>query len=268
MKHTACVLLLLLLPALTACGSTPRVAESRQLDTYSDAPWQRVLAGTVRDGMVDYRALAAQHEQGLAVYLDAVARFGPTATPERFPTREHELAYYLNAYNALMLERWRRAGAAKAPVGRDVNVLWFVSDFWQVDGRTMSMDTLEQSVIRPEYDEPRIHFALVCGAVSCPPLLGEPFVAERLDQQLESLGRRWFEQDDSVRVDADGTVRMSKIFEWYRDDFDSMGGLAGVIERYLPESDPRYAPAIEAARGGDLAFMGYDWSINTVRAAE
>ena len=241
------------------------VAADRQLDSYSTRPYAGVLQASVRDGLVDYSAVAEREGQ-LDVYLDALERFGPRTTPEQFPTPESELAYYLNAYNAFMLKRWVDAGAADAAPSKDVNRLWFVTDQWKLDGRSLTMDSLEQRVIREDFDDPRIHFALVCGAQSCPPLLDEPFDGEQLDQQLDSLGRRWMQQPDGLRVSDEGRVYMSKIFDWYAEDFDATGGLAGVIRKYVSDDDPRKRRALEAARNGDIRFLDYDWSINTVRS--
>ena len=130
------------------------------------------------------------------------------------------------------------------------------------DGGSITMHTLEQGLIRPRYDEPRIHYALICGAVSCPPLLDEPFVGSRLDEQLDELGRRWLSQPDGLRVDPDGDVYLSAIFKWYKGDFRDSGGFAAVIDRYLDDADPRKPVALAAARDGKLKFLPYDWSIN------
>ena len=146
-----------------------------------------------------------------------------------------------------------------------MNRLWFFLDTWRVDGAWITLDTLEQRIIRPRHEEPRAHFALVCGAMGCPPLLDEPFAGDRLDEQLDSLGRQWFLEDDAVRVDADGTVSLSLIFKWYRSDFDSMGGLAGVVDRYMPGDHRDQDDVVEAARTGRIRFMPYDWTINDVR---
>lgn len=270
LQPVAATLLMLVVGAglvftLVSCRGV-EVAPERQLDSYSTRQFAEVLQASVRDGLVDYSAVA-QREKQLDVYLDALERFGPRTTPEQFPTRESELAYYLNAYNAFMLKRWVDAGAASVDPSKDVNRLWFVTDQWKLDGRSLTMDSLEQRVIRPEFEEPRIHFALVCGAQSCPPLMGKPFDADKLDEQLDSLGRTWLGQPDGLRVSDSGQVRMSKIFDWYGKDFEAMGGLAGVIEKYVPSEDPRKRRALEAARNGEIKFMDYDWSINTVRAA-
>ena len=253
---------------LAGCGvNRPDVPEARQLESYSAAPYAEVLDTAVRgeEGLVDYAAVARQ-EDALDVYLDAVARFGPQATPDEFRTEADELAYHLNAYNAFMLRKWLDKGAARASPDASVGWgTWFFDNF-AYDGRSISMDSLEQRLIRPEFDEPRIHFALVCGAIDCPPLLAEPFEGGRLDEQLDELGRRWLSQPDALEIEADGDVVFSKIFDWYREDFDEMGGLAGVVRRYVPQGRRREA-ALAALAAGREKFSGYDWTINSVQNA-
>jgi hypothetical protein len=242
--------------------TTISVPPSERLATYGDEPYRRALAACVRDGLVDYQRLRAEHADDLDLYLDTIARFGPRSTPDLFPGDDDRLAYYVNAYNALMLRQWLDGGAGADQAERSVNRLWFFTSFWRVDGSWMSLDQLEQSLIRPTFEEPRIHVALVCGAMGCPPLLEEPFVGEHLDRQLDDLARRWLREPDGLRLRNDGAVVMSAIFDWYRADFDAMGGLAGVIERFLDEGDERREVAIAAAQRGDVRFMAYDWSIN------
>jgi hypothetical protein len=262
------LLLLLCLFLIAGCATRVDVPEDRQLSAYDDAPWAEVLAASVRgeEGLVDYAAVEAKEDE-LNLYLDALARFGPKATPGPFVTADDRLAYHLNAYNAFMLKKWLDNGAATASPDASVGWLtWFFQDF-AYDGRTISMDSLEQRLIRREFDDSRIHYALICGAMSCPPLLDEPFVGDRLDEQLDELGRRWLAQPDALAVDDDGTVRFSRIFAWYRDDFDEVGGLAGVVRRYVPEGDPRREAALAALAAGEEEFQGYDWTINSAANA-
>ena len=262
LPHTRC-LLVVLAAAIAGCRhAPPAVPDDLRLSGYDDEPYAQVLHGSVRDGLVDYRVIGSHYEQSLNVYLDALSRFGPFSTPESFPDRDAKLAYYLNAYNAFVIRRWLMAGA---PPGAKVDVSWFHFDHWAMDGSHCTLDRLENRIIRPRFEDPRIHFALVCGAMSCPPLLEEPFDAARLDEQLDGLGRRWLSEPDGLAVRDDGTVVMSAIFVWYRKDFDAMGGLEGVIERYLDDGDPRKAPALQAARDGTIESRGYDWSINQAR---
>ncbi|MEM6749827.1 MAG: DUF547 domain-containing protein [Planctomycetota bacterium] len=246
------------------------VPPDRRLAAYSVEPYAEVLAAAVEreSGLVDYAVLPGRLEGRLDMYLDALARFGPETTPERFAGTDARLAYYLNAYNAAMLRLWLDEGAGDGDPDRDVAWLtWFSTRRFVVDGRARSLDDLEHGIVRGRFDDPRIHFALVCGAVSCPPLLAEPFDPARLDAQLDGLGRRWLMQDDGLVVDDDGRVRASFLFAWYAGDFDDWGGLAGVIERYVDEGDPRKARALEAARSGRVSSLPYDWSINQKRPA-
>ncbi|MCP3903675.1 MAG: DUF547 domain-containing protein [Planctomycetes bacterium] len=261
----AAVVLLGAAATLLALGRcrTIEVPDAARLGTYDTSAYADLLAGSVRDGLVDYAALRRDHADGLAAYLDAVGRFGPETSPELFPTEPDRLAYYLNAYNAIMLRRWldADAGAPGRATPPTVNRAWFFLDSWRVDDDWVSLNALEQSIIRPTFDEPRVHFALVCGAVSCPPLLDEPFEGARLDEQLDGLGRRWLLEPDGLLVGDDGRVFVSRIFTWYAKDFEATGGLAGVLDRYLPRDDPR-REAIDEVRAGRVEYLDYDWTIN------
>ncbi len=250
---------------LTACGSTPTVPKEQQLGSYSVEPYAEVLEAAVEGGMVDYAAIDERLEQRLDIYLDALRRFGPTETPGVFPTEDDELAYYLNAYNAIMIKLWLNKGARTADVDDKVGWLtWFTVPRWQVDGRGMTLDYLEQRLIRPDYEEARVHAALVCGAVSCPPLRDEPFTGGRLDEQLDDQMSTWLNgpAEDGLYVTDDGKVYFSAILSWYRDDFRETGGLEAVVQKYLDDGDPRKRPTLEALENNDENFMGYDWTIN------
>ena len=264
-RLVAAVAALLAILHLAACGSTPTIPKEQQLPSYSVEPYAEVLDAAVIDGMVDYSAIDQSLEQQLNIYLDALSRFGPTETPQAFPTRDDELAYYLNAYNAIMLKLWLNKGARTADADDKVQWLtWFTFPRWQVDGRSMTLDHLEQDLIRPDYEEARIHAALVCGAVDCPPLRDEPYEGDRLDEQLDDQMREWLNSpaEDGLYINEEGEVRFSAILGWYDDDFRETGGLIAVVEKYLNDGDPRKAKALEALREGEEEYMGYDWTIN------
>jgi hypothetical protein len=257
------VLPLLAAATIAGCPATPAIDGEQQLDAYAAEPYARVLDAAVRDGLVDYSAIAGPVERDLNRYLDALARFGPSGTPEQFPTRAHELAYYLNAYNAFMLRKWLDEGAADAPPDVKVNwITWFTVTQWRLDGRAISMDALKQRIILDDFNEPRVHFALVNGSRSAPPLLGEPFAAANLDEQLDTLGRRWFAEDDALRMDQTGQTYLAAVFRRHQDDFAPLGGLPGVIEQYLPSEDERKVPALMDLRRGTMRYMSDDWTIN------
>ncbi|MEO1236251.1 MAG: DUF547 domain-containing protein [Planctomycetota bacterium] len=256
--------------ALTGCTAAPNLPADVRLDAYDDAPYAEVLTASVRGGLVDYRAITDDPgtlddlDGRLDVYLDAVARFGPESTPEQFPTEDHRLAYHLNAYNALMIRKWLDGGARTASPTRKVPLQWFVLDRWRIDGKSMTFQDLEQRLIRPVYNDPRIHAALVCGAIDCPPLLDEPFDGDRLDAQLDAVSRAWFNdpEEQAVFIDDNGRVFLSAIFGWYRDDYRESGGLAATVDQYLDDDDPRKQPALDALAGNTVKFKKYDWTIN------
>lgn len=241
-----------------------QVAPGERLVAYSHRPWSEVLAAHGRDGLFDYVGLRRKDELQLNQFLDAVARFGPNSTPEMFSRPADQLAFYLNAYNAIMVRKWLDAGAGDAGGSLVVKTRWYFFDLWRVDGEWVSLDSLEHEIIRPTFADHRVHFALVCGAMGCPPLLEDAFQADRIDEQLDDLGRRWLIEPDGLQMTEEGNVRLSSIFNWYRRDFDEAGGLPGVLERYLAEDDPRRESAISAAKDGRIEFMPYDWSINQV----
>ena len=255
------------------CASVPKVPEADRPVAYTDEPWARVLSAVVvgEDGLVEYAKLAegSPARADLKVYLNAVGRFGPKTTPEAFPTEADRLAYHLNAYNAFMLEKWAREGGATADPDDKVGwVTWFLAGF-ALDGGRRSMHGLEQRLIRPTYRDARIHFALVCGALSCPPLLAEPYRGADLDAQFADVATRWFQAPDGLVVAEDGTVTVSRILDWYDGDFDGgepFDSFADLFATYLPPG-PRRDAAVAAAEAGELEFMGYDWTINSPAAA-
>jgi hypothetical protein len=119
------------------------------------------------EGRVDYPQLKIARA-ALDAYVDSLAQCSPRRHPGRFPTPAHALAYWVNAYNALVL----RGAIDGYPVSR-VDELggldWFFRKRQLVaGGDSLTLDQLENQIIRPEYRDPRIHFALNCGAVSCP----------------------------------------------------------------------------------------------------
>ncbi len=267
--------LIALTTALTGCQGTPKIAPALQQQAYSDAPYARVLAASVRDGLVDYPAIglhaAAEAQEAealdvqLNIYLDAIARFGPQSTPEQFPTRADRFAYHLNAYNAIMLRRWLNAGARDASPTDKVGVLtWFTLDKWTLDGGKTTLNDLEQKLIRPVYDDYRAHAALICGAIACPPLRHEPFRGAQLDAQLDDQMVQWLNnpQEQGIALNADGTATLATIFKWYREDFASTGGLKAAVDKHLDSNDPRKPAILQAIDQDHIVFPAYDWSIN------
>ena len=134
----------------------------------------------------------------------------------------------------------------------------------------MSLDDIEHKILRPEFLEPRIHFAINCASVGCPPLAAEPYMATRLDAQLDAAGRTYLTSPLGVQVDGD-TVKVTSILKWYGEDF--VAGFASKGPRGTIGKDRAILAVVAAygtpdaaafARSGRarLGFLDYDWSLN------
>jgi hypothetical protein len=127
-------------------------------------------------------------------------------------------------------------------------------------GATTTLDFLEHKVLRKEYDDPRIHFALVCAAKSCPPLRSEAYQAGKLDEQLDDQGRKFLADPFKNRVDPrEHVIYLSPIFKWYAGDFEKKAGMVlQFLKPFWPESVRQ-----ELERGDfKVRYREYDWSLN------
>lgn len=182
--------------------------------------------------------------------LREVTRFYAESAPPR--DRNAALAWHLNAYNAWILRKILEKYPTEGPLsGGDLR--FFHRKSITVGGEEMSFDHLEQKLIRPVFDEPRIHFAVNCASVSCPPLQARPFLAETLEPDLDHVTRQFVNDPQQGAREEGGKVFLSKIFDWYGDDFGGKEAVVAWVNRY--RNDP--LPATSKPK-----FMRYDWSLN------
>lgn len=235
--------------------------------------WDGLLKDHVSDGLVDYAGLAEDRSE-LDAYLSVLAQADPDSL-----NREQQIAFWANAYNArmvaLVLDHFPIRGSDDShPSNSVLQVDGIFKKFpARVGGRSVSLDAIEHEVLRPRFDEPRIHAAIVCASGSCPPLRAEAFDSERLEEQLDDQFRRFVNDEKRNRFDAtSGTVRLSKIFDWFAGDFASAAkqqpalrrnagkhaGALAFVARYLPAAERE---AILAGRMR-VEFLPYDWALN------
>jgi hypothetical protein len=218
---------------------------------HTHALFGAVLKTHVSDGLVDYRALKA-NPQTLDRYLDALAA-ASRKTFDAWPEPQR-LAYLINLYNAATL----RLVVDHYPVKSIRDIRHGEQGPWdrpvvRLFGGRVTLNHLEHEIVRKQYDEPRIHMALVCAAKSCPPLRGEPFVADRLDKQLEEQSRRFLKSPAGLQIDRGrNEARLSAIFKWYGKDFPSVRAFA---EQHSGKR----------LQGLDIRYLDYDWSLNATR---
>ena len=218
----------------------------------------RILEAHVNEGAVDYAALKST-PAGLAGYLEDVALV--TEAEFKAWTQAQQQAFLVNLYNAATL----RLIADHYPVKSIKKIGGLFGSPWKLEvvrlwGRRITLDEVEHGLLRARYTEPRVHFALVCGAISCPPLRGEPYVAEQLDAQLTDQGRRFLKQTAKNRVDtATETLWLSPIFKWFAEDFTKEGKtIEEFVASFCIETDAR-----RIRQGGlKVKYTDYDWSLN------
>jgi len=209
---------------------------------------------------VDYPALARSADwKRLVASLDG-------ADPAALHTRDQKLAFWINVYNVLALDVVARNWPVESI--RDVGSLF--SPVWKrpagrVGGRSVSLDEVEHEIVRPLGD-PRAHAAVVCASTSCPSLRREPYAAERLDAQLDDAMQTWLASEGKgLRVDrAANTVWLSKIFDWFAEDFEAAGGARAFATRYAPESEQTWLRS--NGNSARVRFLDYDWDVNALNS--
>jgi hypothetical protein len=218
----------------------------------------KILAAHVTNGVVDYASLKAAPSE-LRSYLTALSEV-PRGEFDKW-SREQRLAFLINLYNAatlqLIVDHYPVPSIRK--IGSLLKGPW-KQEVVGFQGGRITLDRLEHELIRPVFSEPRIHFALVCAARSCPPLRSEPFVAGRLGAQLDDQARVFLAQSDKNRIDrAAKTLWLSPIFDWYGSDFTQDGrSIVDYVADHLPASD-----ASDLKRGGfRVRHTEYDWTLN------
>ncbi len=210
--------------------------------------YDALLKTYVVDGFVDYKNLKANRAE-LDNYLDELAKVGK-ADFNTWPNDER-LAYLINLYNAQTLkliidnyplESIKDLGSLfKTPWEKE-----FISFF----GQNVSLDDIEHGIIRKQYNEPRIHLALVCAAFSCPPLRSEAYRGDVLSSQLDDQGFQFFSSQKGLKVDHEKQkVYLTSILKWYKEDFSSVADFA---QKYSKIS----------FQGYDIDWLDYNWKLN------
>lgn len=166
-------------------------------------------------------------------------------------SKNETLAYWFNLYNAstvyLIATNYPISSITKLENGKPWDKKFIVSG-----DKTYSLNDIENVIVRPKYKEPLVHVAFNCAAVSCPNLLNEAFVPEKLYAQLKSLANKWVNDTSKNKIDAEN-VNVSQIFDWYKTDFDNVGGVVGFINKYS---------TTKAKENAKVNYLDYNWNLN------
>jgi len=221
-----------------------------------------VLAGG-KASQLRYAAMA-QERGALDRYLQEIS----SVTESEFSrwTREQQMAFLVNAYNAFMVEKV----LSRYP---DIKSIWdfgklfgnpFKDRFFVLLNKSFSLDEIEHEILRKRYRDPRVHYALNCASVGCPMLREEAYVGERLEAQLDEQARRFLSDRSRNRI-REGRLEVSRIFDWFQEDF-------APLQEYFARHAPLLTrdPVLERqiAQGSvPVSFLDYDWTLNDSRSS-
>jgi hypothetical protein len=225
------------LPLIAATPDTP--------DALTD--YAEVLRTHVKDGLVDYKGIEKKSKASLDRFLVAVAE---AKLPEG---RDERIAFYIDAYNALVLGAVLREGRPRSVL--DVKG-FFDTKKHVVAGKTVTLDELEKKILNPLAKDPRTHMVLVCGAVGCPILEPKPYQGTALSTRMDAATRRYLASRHGAVV-QDGQVALSRIFDWYKADFGGEAGALAFVRRHLKDADAKRLGAEPK-----VSYLEYNWTLN------
>ncbi|NKB36101.1 MAG: DUF547 domain-containing protein [Gammaproteobacteria bacterium] len=231
--------------------SSSLIAESPLASDQLHEPFSQLLAETVDNGHVDYSKIKGDVRFGN--YLKALQQ----TRPENYATQEEKLAFWINAYNALAIKGIIDGLSPSSFFGR---VSYFKTTDYEVAGKSINLYDLERDIIIP-FDEPRIHFAIVCASYSCPKLRAEAYLADTLEAQLEDNAIDFL--NDPVKNSFDvkkKRANLSKIFDWFEKDFKShSGSVQKYVAQFVKDNGIKSALMNEDYK---VKHLKYQWTLN------
>lgn len=224
-----------------------------------------LLGKYVADGQVDYKGMAGSKT------LDSAIEQFAGMDPQKLSSREEKLAFWINVYNAYTLkvicDNYPLKSISELHRGGLVWGSLFKTTVWhkkfvKINNETTSLDFIEHKILRAGFNEPRIHFALVCAAKSCPPLRSEAYRAETINEQLNDQARKFLSQPDKNRFDLQKqTATISSIFSWFKKDFGSNSREVLIyLAQYLSQELKEDISA--NAQLWKIKYTPYDWNLN------
>lgn len=206
------------------------------------------------EGRVDYAKLQA--DTWLFDHLKRIQ----TANPWEMKL-DDAFAFWINAYNLLtikaVLDRLKKKPEWKGVLGLLTRFRFFMLDKHLVAGKRFSLSHIEHKILRSQFRDPRLHFAINCASTSCPVLYDRLFSGDTLDSWLDMASKNFVNDSTQVRYHPSTEVlRVNPIFNWYKKDFVSVGGIRAFIEKYLVNVS-------EIPQTVKIQYFSYDWSLNT-----
>ena len=242
-----------LISLIIFCVFMVQISICRANEIVEHSIFAELLMKHVKDGAVDYRGFK-NSEARLDAYLLVLENTDTTllSLNERF-------AFYINAYNAwtikLILHKYPEVESIK-DLGSMFKSPW-KKKLCRIDGDVLTLDQLEHDILRPVFKDPRVHFAINCAARSCPALQSKPYSGDYLDTQLQESTYRFINDPDQNYL-QENTLYVSKIFEWFSEDFNGE-----ILEFFIKYARGELKEKLKAGKGNiTVKYLDYDWSLN------
>ena len=205
------------------------------------------------DGKVNYKGFISEQEM-----FDEFLEHISSNPPNDSWTKNEKMAYWINAYNAftikLIIDNYPVSSITDLHPTLYVpmlNTVWH-REFFKIDGIDFCLDKIEHEILRGQFSDPRIHFAINCASVSCPVLLNEPYSPKKLEFQLKAQSAKFINDTSKNKFEKD-VIKLSKIFSWFEGDFDKTGGVISFLNEYSTSPiDPKT----------DIDYLPYNWQLN------
>jgi hypothetical protein len=215
----------------------------------SEGSTLRTLGGS-KNGHVNYQGFIKDKDR-FQQYLNTLSKTGPGKNW----TETQELAYWINAYNAftvkLIIDHYPLKSIKDISSGLPmINSPWDIK-FFKIRNVEFDLNTIEHEILRKQFNEPRIHFAINCASFSCPILRNEAYDADKLEAQLDEQALRFIQNPDKNIIN-EKQILLSPIFSWFEKDFTINQSLKTYLKKYHPSVDEQLP----------IRFMDYDWSLN------
>ena len=234
------------------------IHQETSAETFDHSKFDQILKQYVdHKGMVDYNRISK--DSRFKEYMESLK----SAKVEEL-SRNSQLALWLNAYNAVTIDKVIKWKPKKSVRETRIPGVWTSTKFFTtrehvVAGRRLSQDDIENEILRKELKEPRIHFAIVCASSSCPLLARFAFTKENVQAKLEEVTRKYINSSRGTRIDyTEKTLYLSKIFDWFSGDFKvKSGSVLGFIKPYLSKEAMSFLE-----QGPKISYIHYDWALN------
>jgi Protein of unknown function, DUF547 len=238
----------------TAKGKKAADSVKSESKPISHEIWNDLVKKNVNSGgMVDYKSLQKDSVK-LRKYTDLLSQNHPS---DQFWSKNEQKAYWINAYNAftvsLILKNYPiksiKEIGGKVPF---VNSTWDIK-FIKIEGKEYDLNNIEHNILRPIFQDARIHFAINCASKSCAKLRNEAYISEKLEAQLDDAGRQFLNDSTKTRNQiSTNKAQLSMYFKWFADDF---GDIPTFINRF---SD------VKMSAKTPIAFLDYNWNLNEI----